>query len=231
MSKLVITSFFLLFFCNGCKNSNRKHEISNNENYSKDSIKVVSVVKVDSNNSLHDILQKTTNYSNLIPDTSVNNKLKLESYESSETFYPNYRNLKIIDTLRNNLVVFFSDKFQKQYLLGYVYEGDTKNAFACFEIGFIEDDTKLKNSKYNLTDEKGFKTESGLKLGMSLNELVKKKGKNYEIRFDVDSTLVYKLNTNTESSFLTRYNMPGYFMEFKIKNNKVRKILFGFDYP
>lgn len=228
LSKLVLSSLILLIFCNSCKNNNRKYEISNNENYLIDSIRNMSI-KVDTN-SLNDILPKI-NTINLIPDSSVNNKLRLEDSKSTENFYPSYRSLKTIDTLRNNLVVFFSDKFQKQYLLGYKYEGDTRNAFACFEIGFIADDTKLKNSKYSLTNEKGFRTESGLKLGISLNELVKKKGQNYEISFDVDSTLVYKLNTNTESNFLTRYNMPGYFMEFKIKNNKVRKILFGFDYP
>ncbi len=117
-------------------------------------------------------------------------------------------------------------------MLAYQYEGGTKNAFDCFEIGYFENDKKLlQNSTYNV-DDKIFETESKLSLGTSLEKLIEVKGDGYITKKDNDKLIVtYRIDNYDKSSFLKRYNMPGYFMEFTLKDNIVTKILFGFDYP
>jgi hypothetical protein len=165
------------------------------------------------------------------PDTTINRKLFLEDYTSAERFYAKIETAEFIERIRSSAVMVFSNAATNQYLLAYQYEGDTKNAFSCFEIGYMKNLEPAGRGKMNRVNEKSFQTESGLALGLSLEAVVKAKGKGFKKTGTGNSiTLTYRIE-DAASPFLQRYSMPGYFMEFVLKENKVVKILFGFDYP
>jgi hypothetical protein len=166
------------------------------------------------------------------PDTTINRRLFLEDYTSEELFYPKLQTDDVVEKLRGSPVVVFSNLANDQYMLAYQYEGNTKNAFSSFEIGYMKDLEPLVQKKANRLSEKDFKTESGLSLGLSLEDVVKTKGDNFKISDTGDrTTLSYRIEDVPSSPFLKRYSMPGYFIEVVFKQNKVVKILFGFDYP
>jgi hypothetical protein len=164
-----------------------------------------------------------------IPDSTINRKLKLNDYESLSDFYFDYKNILTVDRVRECPVVIFSDASRKQYLLAYHYEGDAKNAFNCFEIGYFDDEKNLTGKQIYKTEINKFKTESNLHLGMSFKDLIIKKGGTYKIDIHNNTTLI---TYNVENTFFVkRHNMPGYFMKFFIVNDIVHKITFGFYYP
>jgi len=165
--------------------------------------------------------------STIVPDTTINGKLKLNNYESFEVFYKDYKNIKTIDRIKESPIAPFSNKDKTQFLFVYQYEGDSKNAFSCFEIGYLKDNNfKLV---YNDTDENTFETESGISLGMSLKELIDAKGKNYKV--STDSVISYRIDDYQKSKFLRKYNMPRYFLECKIVKSRINNIRIRFDYP
>ena len=159
-----------------------------------------------------------------IPDSTINNVLILNNRESSKKFYPKISSENLINFLRESPVLGFSDKTRKEYLLLYQYEGGVKDEFSCFEIGYISDLQK----EITKTGYSSFKTESGLKLGMSFEELIKIKGKDYTKK---ENNIIYQINDYSNSIFLRKYNMPSYFLECTMKDDKIIKIKLGFDYP
>jgi hypothetical protein len=166
---------------------------------------------------------------NFIPDSTINKKLILQDYESISIFYFDNKDLLTVERIRESPVVIFSDVSGKQYLLAYHYEGSTKNAFDCFEMGYFSDDSTLKGKQVFKTKINEFKTESNICLGMSFKDLISKKGENYKMDVHNKTTLI--TYTIKNSSFVKRHNMPGYFMKCLIKNDQVINITFGFDYP
>ncbi|SHM44385.1 hypothetical protein SAMN05444484_10653 [Flavobacterium chilense] len=166
------------------------------------------------------------------PDSTINNLLFLENSESLKRFYSKDKMISTIEKLRESPIAVFSNNDKSQYLLAYHYEGNPKDQFSCFEIGYFENDKKLmQNLNYSI-DNKIFETESKIGLGISLEKLIKIKGDSYVTKQDKDQLIItYRIDNYDKSSFLKRYNMPGYFMEFTLKDNMVIKILFGFDYP
>nr|WP_199001304.1 hypothetical protein [Flavobacterium sp. ASV13] len=226
--KIVIITFCFLVI-SGCQNNNK---YSNTEE-PKTKIDSLLIMKSDSNLFSQKNSLKVLQLKEVAPDTAVNNRLFLENYNSVSNFYFGDSNFVVIDNgTREAPFVVFKNKDYTQYLLAYQYEGGTKNAFDCFEIGYFENDKKLlQNSTYNV-DDKIFETESKLSLGTSLEKLIEVKGDGYITKKDNDKLIVtYRIDNYDKSSFLKRYNMPGYFMEFTLKDNIVTKILFGFDYP
>jgi hypothetical protein len=157
------------------------------------------------------------------PDSSINSKIFLENDISD--LIP--METKLVERIRESAVYILCNKSQKEYLLLYQYEGDTKNAFACFEIGYLKDEKTLYSHNYQPLNEEYFLTESGLKLGLSIDSLIKIKGKDFHLL--QDSIIRYSLDINNE--FVKRYNSPGYFIEAKIKNKKIARLKLGFDYP
>lgn len=165
------------------------------------------------------------------PEISINKILKLEDYLSFEKFYPNYKNLKVVYGMRETPAILFSNISEKEYLITYQYEGDTKNNFSLFEIGYLKDDIKLKNYTVNKTTYDNFNTESGLKLGMTLEEITSIKGSNYKVEKKSNEQILRHTIDNPDDPKVKQYEMPPYFMEFYLKDNKLYKIIFGFEYP
>jgi hypothetical protein len=166
------------------------------------------------------------------PDTTINKKLFLENYLSSEKFYTKIDIVDLVEKIRSSPVVVFSNTSKDEYLLTYQYEGNSKNSFSSFEIGYMKNLESVNAKKIYQSNESSFKTESGLKLGLSLAEIVKIKGKGFKRKDTGDETILsYRIEDYNRSIFLKRYNMPGYFIELVLKKDKVIKILFGFEYP
>jgi hypothetical protein len=159
------------------------------------------------------------------PDSTVNTIIRLKNENSSIKFYPLIKKNKLLDYVRESPVKFFSNNSNTEYLLAYNYEGDVEDSFSCFEIGIINKDFELKGAE---TEYDSFKTESGIKLGISLKELEKIKGKDY---IQENNIITYQISDSNGSSFLKNYNMPFYFMSFEFNDNKLVKYKFGFSYP
>lgn len=187
----------------------------------------LSCNNMPSRNKANEIVKQ--NNQTILPDSTINGKLYLEDYTTLANFYFK-NNLDLIEGVRSSPVILFANINDSEYLLAYQYEGDTKNSFGCFEIGYIKDFPKFIPYKVKTLH---FQTESGVHLGMFLNELIQLKGHNYEKKEVDDKTVVitYRIDSLELSSFLKRYNMPSYFMKCTFANDKIKKIEFGFDYP
>ena len=77
-----------------------------------------------------------------------------------------------------------------------------------------------------------FYTEGGIRLGMSLNDVISKKGPPDNKTCNCCGKtvrVVYRLDSG--SSFLKRYNMPLYSQVFIFDNDYLSTIEYGFEYP
>ena len=163
-----------------------------------------------------------------VPDTTINNLFFLQDDASSEVFYPNINNVKLLDEeLFSQDVsphIIFLNANKTQYLIAFLHEGTFKNWFSEFEIGYVTETVfeEIKD-KYTETSYKDFQTESKLRLGMTLSELEGIKGKNY-IRDGNKITYCY----NSPNSEFLEYGDCEYYLECELLQNKVCKIRFGF---
>lgn len=229
MSKIMFTLILSVWLL-GCQSNNEKTDVvgKTTELVATEPLKVdtASILKQEKN------IIPEKKAINIVPDTTINKKLFLENYKSLSDFYSNKNSLVLVERLRESPVIIFGNKSNKEYLLAYQYEGNTENAFSCFEIGYFEDDKNVSLETFNQTGENSFQTESGLRLGLSLNDVIRIKGQEYEQQKSGDYIVLnYKIEDYENSLFLKEYNMPGYFIEIRLKDNIVRKITFGFDYP
>jgi hypothetical protein len=156
------------------------------------------------------------------------NQLELREENSLTNFYS--QNIRLLDHLRYSPVTVFTDKEKKEYLIAYQYEGDVKNSFSCFEVGYLKDDPKLEKDVAK-TKYDNFKTESGLKLGMTLEEITNLKGSDFKVEKKSNEQIIRYTIDNPDNPKIKQYEMPPYFMEFYLKDNRLYKIIFGFEYP
>ncbi|MPT35490.1 MAG: hypothetical protein E2604_10475 [Flavobacterium sp.] len=198
----LMSSFLLVLSIFGCQQKTQNNKQINN------------LESIDKNEKKVDDFQ---------PEISINKLLYLRDDTSIGKFYKDSKDLINIDSVRETPVMMFSNKTSDEYLMAYQYEGDTQNEFSCFEIGYYDGKTK----SYVQTDYKKFATESGLRLGLNLEEVERIKGKDYVKQ---DNKIVYQIS-DTNSAFLRNYNMPEYFLECDLQQNKIVKIKFGFVYP
>lgn len=229
MSKIIFT-LILSVWLFGCQSNNRKTDVIGGTT----ELNVAEPLKTDTasilRQEIHSIREKTA--INIVPDTTINKKLFLENYKSLSNFYSNENPLKLVERMRQSPVFIFGNESNKEYLLAFQYEGNTENAFSCFEIGYFEDDKSISLEAFYQTKENNFQTESGLRLGLSLADVIRIKGQEYEQQKSEDYTVLsYKIEDYKNSLFLKEYNMPSYFIDIRLKDNIVRKITFGFDYP
>ena len=126
-------------------------------------------------------------------------------------------------------VFYSSDKRQKLALT--VHPGDARSQISIFKITYSDN----LNEKIKEINFKEFKTEKGIKLGLTKSELIKKLGTCYLAK---DSTkngieLNYRIEQpkDSKTKLLQNNNMPIYYATYKFKNDKLQNIEFGFEYP
>jgi hypothetical protein len=227
MNNMKVIIALLIFLTLSCKEDKKHFEnlkkINGEQSVNKD---------LDTTINNKTVINSIKEVNEIVPDTTINEKLFLSNDKSLCKFYIDCKSVATIDKIRESPVVIFTNKSKTEYLIAYQYEGGIKNAFDCFEISYVKNEKELSNVNNYSTLENNFRTETDISLGISLEELKVIKGSNYEKEEKGNLTiLTYRNNDYEVSSFLKRYNMPGYFMEFTLKDNKAEKIKFGFDYP
>jgi hypothetical protein len=170
---------------------------------------------------------KTTACKIFEPDTTINNVILLENDVSiSKTFGDLMKSL----TGYELPYVYFSNTLQTQYLKLTFFNGNKRNCFSRFEIGYIADlqNVRVKNS----SNFDKFYSETGIVLGMQKSELLEKKGEKY-VKTSQNGVilLTYSIDDFDKSQFLKRYNMPLYTAEYWFKDNVLIKFAYGFEYP
>lgn len=162
------------------------------------------------------------------PDSTINRTFVLENPESAKLFHPGVADLRIEESrFRPYLFTLFLSSDSTQYLFAYHYEGSRKNQYSAFEMGYVRD--LPMGIRHYVSQAPCFATESGLKLGISLQDLEKLKGMNYRKEENNGSWLVYRIDDTTD--FCRKYAMPGYEMKVRIRDGKVSVVWFGFEYP
>jgi hypothetical protein len=158
------------------------------------------------------------------PDTSVAG-IKIRNVESTLNILGKQTKLEGDSTH----VFYSSDKKQKLGLT--VHAGDYYSQVSIFNISYSD------NSKQNFRQikPKEFETEKGIKLGISKREIIKKLGTCYVAK---DSTkngiaLNYRLELpiDSKTKLLKSNNMPIYYATYRLANDKLENIEFGFEYP
>jgi hypothetical protein len=167
----------------------------------------------------------------VVPDTSINNKLFINNGGSV------YGEFGIIDSLLHDREGGFSEMYVKnrsgsQYLRMIQHLGCGWNAIGEFEFGYTTD---LPDSIPTIpSDMLVFATESGIHLGMPQAEVIKIKGQGYTRTMinkkETSISYVIKYWDKDEARFLSRYKMEMYYVQYTFKEDKVKKVKFGFDY-
>lgn len=126
--------------------------------------------------------------------------------------------------------IFYSnDKKQKLGLT--VHAGSTYNQVSIFKISYSED-TKQNFQQIN---SKELKTEKGIKLGISKRKIIEKLGTCYEAKDSTKTSieLIYRLEfpNDSKTKLLKNNNMPIYYATYRLTNDKLENIEFGFEYP
>lgn len=164
---------------------------------------------------------------NIQPDLAVNG-LKLLDESSVRNIIS--KKLQAKDFIRAHPAVVFLSNDNIQYLIASQYEGDIANYFSLFEVGYLRDQPGLDSVGVKI-QYNDFISDSGLKLGMNLNQLIELKGKRYKEYSEHGVKVLSYTIDNPDSPFIRETGLPLYFINVSLKNNKVFKIIFGFEYP
>jgi len=202
MNKILLFSLFFLLSCSG--NSNSKME------------KETTLIRDTIDSKI-----------NIQPDLSVNGLKLLD-----ESSVRNITSKKLLakDFIRAHPAVVFLSNDNTQYLIASQYEGDIASYFSLFEIGYLRDQPALDSVGVRI-QYNNFISDSGLKLGMDLNQLIELKGKRYKEYSEHGVKVLSYTIDNPDSPLIRETGLPLYFIRVSLKNNKVFKIIFGFEYP
>lgn len=141
MNNKMIVITLLAFLAFGCKDKSDSQ--TNVIKLPKVNIDTVHVSILDSTNYVNKKTKIKEELKEVSPDTTINKLLFLENSESLKRFYSKDKMISEIEKLRESPVTIFSNSDESQYLLGYHYEGNPKNQFSCFEIGYFVNDKKM----------------------------------------------------------------------------------------
>ncbi|MCA0427280.1 MAG: hypothetical protein LCH37_07565 [Bacteroidetes bacterium] len=160
-------------------------------------------------------------------DTTLNGKLRLARLFSLDKQLSNQ--LKVDEERTGSPEAYLANSSGKELLILHFHEGNIAGHFSEFELVPMPASLAQKAQRSSL---KQFKSESGVFLGMGLNELLRIKGNDFKLQGEgKDSVLVYHFTQEEFPDFCKRYRMPGYFFKARIKQGKVQGFHFGFDYP
>lgn len=158
------------------------------------------------------------------PDTSVVG-IKIRNAESTLNIIGKQTKLEGDSTH----VFYSSDKKQKLGLT--VHPGDYYSQVSIFNISYSDN----SNPKARQIKSKEFETEKGIKLGICKREIIEKLGTCYVAKDSTKNGIVlnYRLELPNDSrtKLLKSNNMPVYYATYRLTNDKLENIEFGFEYP
>jgi hypothetical protein len=109
--------------------------------------------------------------------------------------------------------------------------GDGKYSISIFEVKYSD----KADYGYRKLQIDTFKTEKGIKLGLTKNQVIEKLGACYVAKDSSSNriNLYYKIETpnDTKSKLLKRENMPMYFASYVFFNGRLERFEFGYEYP
>jgi hypothetical protein len=124
-----------------------------------------------------------------------------------------------------------TNESQNQILIFNFFPGGYVNEVAIFTLIDSKVKKDMDTPKYK-TSIKEFITESGIKLGLSKEEVIKIKGQDFiKTEKGNEKEITYKIEDYENSPFLIKYNEVGYYEKFRFDNNKLVELEFGFEYP
>jgi hypothetical protein len=158
------------------------------------------------------------------PDTSVAG-IKISNTESTLSILGKQTKLEGDSTH----VFYLSDKKQKLQLT--VHPGSYYSQVSIFNISYSE----ISNQNARQIKTREFETEKGIKLGISKKEIIEKLGNCYlakdSTKNSIELNYRIELPYDSKTKLLTTNNMPIYYATYKLKNDKLKNIEFGFEYP
>jgi hypothetical protein len=158
------------------------------------------------------------------PDTSVAD-IKIRNVESTLNVLGKQTKLEGDSTH----VFYSSDKKQKLGLT--VHPGDFYSQVSIFSISYSDN----SNQNFRQINSIEFKTEKGIKLGISKIEIIEKLGTCYVAKDSTKNsiTLSYRIElpNDSKTKLLTRNKTPIYYATYRLTNDKLQNIEFGFEYP
>jgi len=121
--------------------------------------------------------------------------------------------------------ILLSNKYETEILRITFIPGGSKNSILCFQLSKI--DSTFSNSYY-ITNVEKWKTSDRLFLNMSIDSIENSCSKKL-IKIDKD-TYRFKIEDLSEEDFFKEINVPGYYKEYQIVNNKLVYLEFGLFY-
>jgi hypothetical protein len=152
-------------------------------------------------------------------DTSINKFVLLNSRSIQETLGDQTGKI-IEDEKATRIIVSNSDS--SEFLTLFHLDGSNVNTFNEFEVS----KKREMGMPIQIVKDKFFVTESGVRLGMTLEQLLQTKGKGVIKKDTMGVTIIsYKIK-NTELQ--NKYEMPIYESSYYFKKNKLFRFTFGF---
>lgn len=187
-------------------------------------------VKVDSDNNIVNTGIKKIEYLNVSncnfvePDTSLSGII-LRNTTSAK---------KIIGAINKidsfNRYHFYS-KDAKEMLTLTQHPGDEKNQISIFNVE-IPNNTKEDYKKLYIET---FKTEKGIRLGITKSELISILGDCYKTidvtKNEIELQYLIEYPMDSKTKFLSRNNMPIYFANYEFLDDKLVSMEYGFENP
>ncbi|MEM6264547.1 MAG: hypothetical protein AAGI38_18685, partial [Bacteroidota bacterium] len=116
----------------------------------------------------------------------------------------------------------------KQQLILYFHPGSVAKKFSEFHVSYVSQKDTLDVNTQDLI----FQTESGIQLGLTIDELLKIKGEpDSLITSGETSVFQYFIDEFQASDFLQSYNMPVYYARYSFEKGILTEFKFGFEYP
>lgn len=158
------------------------------------------------------------------PDTSLSGII-LRNSESATKIVGSENSIDKLGQYR------FYSKLKSEILTLTQHPGDSKNQISIIKV----EKSNQPNDEFKELSVDTFKTEKGIKLGLTKKQIIKKLGNCYA---PIDSAkgyieLYYEIEQpkDSKSKILENNNMPIYFGSYKLWNDRLEKFEFGFEYP
>jgi len=175
----------------------------------------------------------SVNAQDFIPDTAVNQIRLLDASSVRQKLKADTSKINLLFASRDSTIpeIELVNANGTQTLTMVFYPGSSTYEFSVFKIRYsdhaVDDRWMIRLS------DKELKTEKGINLGTSRNDVVKKMGKPTLVLVGDGAnieTIVYR-TTDKNSNILKRYKQVVYYDNYKLKDGKVTEIEFGFVYP
>lgn len=158
------------------------------------------------------------------PDTSLSGII-LRNSESATKIVGSENSIDKLDQYR------FYSKLKSETLTLTQHPGDGKNQISIIKV----EKSGKPNGEFKELNFDTFTTAKGIRLGLTKKQIIEKLGDCYA---PIDSTKDYielyyiiEQPKDSKSKILENNNMPIYFASYKLRNNRLEKFEFGFEYP